>query len=353
MAEQIISYHLLEGTDILSIELDRLLEGEREIFLLTDSNVASTCLIDLLHSSEELKRADIIELEPGEENKSLEVCNHLWTHLLENAASRNAILICLGGGVITDLGGFVACSYKRGIRFIHIPTSLMAMNDAAIGGKNGIDHQGTKNVIGSFALPEALLICPDFLYTLHETELKSGFAEMLKHALIADAELWKKLTKKNVILEDIAIRHLRQSMDIKISICRKDLNEQNARKLLNFGHSYGHALESWMLKNGELVTHGQAVAWGMIAESFLSVKYAGLPVEEALAIRDHLFRIFPLSGRPIPRYTDLITYLRNDKKNTQIDSFNFTLLNQIGSGSINHEVRFEDAEEIWNRAFTL
>ena len=221
-----------------------------KIFILVDENTHNHCLPILLPNLETDAPFEVIEIEAGEENKNIGTATQLWEIFSEMEADRKSLLINLGGGVVTDLGGFVASTYKRGIRFINLPTTLLAMCDASIGGKTGIDHQYLKNVIGTFALPEAILFYPKFLDTLKFEELRSGFAEMLKHGLIADEKHWNDLISLEKIAPQFIEPFIQRSMEIKQDVVSKDFREQNIRKNLNFGHTIGHAVES-LFRNAE------------------------------------------------------------------------------------------------------
>ena len=211
-----------------------------KLFILCDENTHEYCLPILLPNMEINCPFEIIEIEAGEEMKTIETATQLWEILTEFEADRKALLLNLGGGVITDLGGFVASTYKRGIKFINLPTSLLGMCDASIGGKTGIDHQFIKNIVGTFALPERIFVFSNFLKTLPFRELKSGFAEMMKHGLIADKKHWDDLINLPEISVEHIQPHIETSMKIKENIVHIDYQEKNIRKVLNFGHTIGH-----------------------------------------------------------------------------------------------------------------
>lgn len=282
---------------------------------------------------------DPIVLPVGEESKSIDGLHHVWMNLLERKIDRHGVLINLGGGVITDLGGFAASTFKRGIPFVHIPTSLLAQVDAAIGHKTGIDVGGVKNSVGTFAEPDALVVDPVFLETLPDDEYRSGMAEVFKHSLIADRNLWDQLDGYRAG-RSCPPGWIQQAAEIKLHIVSQDPREQNRRKLLNFGHSLGHAVESVALTKGILVRHGEAVAAGMLMEAYLSHQLGNLAQSEWDAIRERLTRVYePLSTKlldPDP----CIAYLRNDKKNRN-GSILMVLLDQIGKGVIDRNVTEE------------
>ena len=225
-----------------------------KVAILVDENTKRDCL----HKLPKIENAIIIEIKSGEEYKNISTCNFIWEQLTINNFDRNSLLINLGGGVIGDMGGFCAATYKRGLDFIHIPTTLLAMVDASVGGKLGIDFKGFKNQIGLFNNPKAVLISPEFLETLAESELKSGFSEVVKHALISDNSLWVKL--KNTPFTDFDWGDIIDTnVQIKNKIVLADPFEKGERKKLNFGHTFGHAIESYYLEKGTPISHGEAV----------------------------------------------------------------------------------------------
>lgn len=332
-------------TDIsdLASHLEMLIPPASKVFVLTDSNVAQHCLPELIAHVPAIESAEIIELEPGEENKSMDIVSHLWTHLLENEADRKSVLINLGGGVICDLGGFVGATYKRGISIIHLPTSLMAMVDAALGGKTGIDFAGVKNSIGVFAPEISTLVYPYFLDSLPEEEWKSGWAEMLKHALIADPILWKDLQHFSTEVQpEIVALNIR----IKEDIISVDFQENAERKLLNFGHTIGHGIEAYFLSTGETKSHGQCVAAGMIVESLLSMQHNDLSKKEFEEIKSTIKSTVLNNGFTFPPFDSILPFLKNDKKNSGSE-FRFVLLNKIGSGQWNIPLSESDVKSAY------
>jgi 3-dehydroquinate synthase len=300
------------------------------IIILVDDNTRAYCLPQLLAETPQLEQSYIIEIPSGEPFKNLDMCKRIWEQLLHWRIDRNAIMINLGGGVICDMGGFIASTYKRGIRFVNIPTTLMAMIDAAIGGKTGIDFYEYKNVIGVFNEPEAVLIYPGFLKTLPSDELMSGFAEMIKHALIGNKTLWNELQTVNPHeLKDWSVL-LRKAIKVKQKITGKDFRETRLRKVLNFGHTIGHAIESHFLKKNKKLLHGHAVALGMIAESFLSHKKCGLPDNDLIAIQNYLIQYYGKYASGKITYKPLKKYLINDKKNLN-NQMLFSLIRSPGN----------------------
>lgn len=262
--------HILAGRDLGS-EIESFLNklNYNKLFILVDSNTHKACLPHLVGSCERLRDAEILEVEPGEESKSPEIAQGLWQTLLEQGASRSSILMNVGGGVVCDLGGYVASTYMRGIRTIHVPTTLLAMVDASVGGKTGINFQGYKNIIGSFYHAEAVFADTLFLDSLPEDELKSGFAEVLKHALI-DGESWESLPENITDSDDNYPNLVANSIRIKQRITDADFREHSLREVLNLGHTVAHALESLYFQKGEELKHGFAVAAGLVIESMIA-----------------------------------------------------------------------------------
>lgn len=301
-----------------------------KIFILVDENTHDHCLPTLLANLETDAPFEIIEIEAGEENKNIGTATQLWEIFSEMEADRKSLLINLGGGVVTDMGGFVASTYKRGFKFINLPTTLLAMCDASIGGKTGIDHQYLKNIIGTFALPEGIFFYPKFLETLDFKELRSGFAEMLKHGLIADSGHWNELSSLFKITPADVAPFISRSMEIKNNVVTQDFKEENVRKILNFGHTIGHAVESLFLKKGNLIPHGEAVALGMICETHLALLAGLIDVENSSAIISKIQRFFPYIDISEFKNEDILNLMFNDKKN-QDGNINFSLINGIGS----------------------
>ena len=285
----------------------------------------------------------IISIASGEEHKNIDTVTKIWKELFNKNVDRNTVLFSLGGGVVCDLGGFVAASFKRGINNVLIPTSLMAQVDAAIGGKSGFNFEQTKNQIGFFSHADAIFIIPELLNTLPEREILSGFAEMLKHALIADILYWKELSTITSPLQIIQSNLIKHSADIKTKICCADPYEQNERKKLNFGHTIGHALESYFMAGRYSLSHGEAVELGMIAESHISFQKGYISQEELMLITKTLRHFFAIPDMNKINTSSLFYYLLKDKKITGKD-MNFTLLNSIGNAVINQSVSEQEVE---------
>ncbi len=294
-----------------------------KVFVLTDENVASFWLPEVEHWLNCENAVEIV-IKAGERHKNLQTVQRVWKTLMKHHADRNALLINLGGGVITDLGGFAASTYKRGIRFVNIPTTLLAMVDAAIGGKTGIDFGDAKNQIGTFAVAEDVIIDPVFLETLPQRELLSGLTEMLKYGFVADPELLQ------VSLENYE-SYISRCGDIKREIVAKDPHEKGLRKILNFGHTLGHAIESHCLTKESPLLHGEAVALGMLAALWLSVKYCGLDAPVLQQFENQLPMLlseaeFSLSKADVE---PILAYLVHDKKNN-CETPQFVLLEAVG-----------------------
>ena len=315
-------------------------------FILCDTNTNEHCVRFLLETIPALNNVPIIEIPEGEESKSLEVVGQLYEELLHHNADRQSLLLNVGGGVISDIGGFVASTFKRGIDFINIPTTVMAQVDAAMGGKCGIDLKDVKNAVGLFSWPKSVLVFTGFLNTLPEKELKSGFAEMLKHALIADAEYWEALSHVDPHEASHIAVFIKRSNEIKSEITKADPNERSVRKKLNYGHTIGHAIESFFLSKSEPITHGNAVAWGMVIENRIAVKMGILNTSLAQTIETRILDIF----EPLPSFNEeeteiVFQFLQNDKKNTK-GLFHFSLIQNIGDCLIQVEVSEEIAREV-------
>lgn len=310
------------------------------IFFVVDENTHDMCLPYLLQSLGDLPRCEVLEVEAGEETKSAEVLVQLWMVMSELQADRHSLVINLGGGVVTDLGGFLAGTYMRGVPFVNIPTSLLAMVDASNGGKNGINLGHFKNRIGLFLNPEAVCVIPEFLETLARRELRSGFAEMLKHGLIADAEYWKDLQTFNVEMDVPAEKMIRRSIEIKQTFIDQDFREAGPRKALNFGHTVGHAIESLSHKTANPLLHGEAIALGMMAEARLSERYAALDsaqMEEIVSVISGVYADVEFKASA----ESLIEVMLGDKKNKG-DELRFSLITDIGNAVVDVPVSVED-----------
>jgi 3-dehydroquinate synthase len=316
-------------------ELKSFLDQNRysKVFFLTDRNTSEHCLPFLQHCIPNLPPYDIIEVDPGEENKNIDFCIGIWSMLLDFNADRKSLLINLGGGVVTDMGGFAASTYKRGIDFVQVPTTLLSQVDASVGGKTGIDMGKVKNIIGTFTQPKAVFISTGFLDTLDQRQMVSGFAEVIKHGLIRDAAYFD--TIKTIRPEEITTELIRHSIAIKNEVVTEDPFEKGLRSILNFGHTIGHAIESYSLTNDKKpLFHGEAIGVGMICEGYLSVTHNKLSKTELEEIVTYIRSVFPDYSFSGDSYTDLINIMKNDKKNKD-GEIGFALLNKIGSCDYN------------------
>lgn len=307
--------------------------GYSQVLVLVDRNTNDNCLPVLQNAIPDLIHYDIIEVDPGEENKNIDFCIGVWKTMLDFGADRKALMINLGGGVVTDMGGFAASTYKRGIDFIQIPTTLLSQVDASVGGKTGIDLDNVKNIIGTFTQPQAVFISTQFLETLDDRQLVSGFAEVIKHGLIQDKDLYE--TCKNVDLQNINLELIYRSVEIKNNVITQDPTEKGLRKILNFGHTIGHAIEGYSLFHDEKpLLHGEAIAIGMICESWLSVKYATLSEAELNDITNTFLSKYPKYTYTADQYNVFLDLMKNDKKNED-NKIGFALLNSIGECAYN------------------
>ena len=307
----------------MSDKLKNLIANSSKIFILTDENVAPFWLPETEYWLGCENAVEIV-IKPGEKHKTLQTVQRIWKTLMRHHADRNALLVNLGGGVITDLGSFAASTYKRGIRFINIPTTLLGMVDAAIGGKTGIDFGGAKNQIGTFAEPMAVITDPVYLETLDEREIRSGLAEMLKYGFIAEPDLL------HVNMENYA-SYLKRCGEIKREIVAKDPTEKGLRKILNFGHTLGHAIESRCLTSDYPLLHGEAVALGMLAALWLSVKQCGLDDVVLQSFERQLPMLLSECPIRLPEadIEPIMEYLVFDKKNKG-EKPQFVLLESVG-----------------------
>ncbi|WP_224482742.1 3-dehydroquinate synthase [Robertkochia aurantiaca] len=326
------TYHVFFNEDIYA-ELSSLLSAKRYsgLFVLVDENTHEHCLSYFLARLQTELPVEVIEIPAGEENKQLETCAGVWQSLSDLGADRKSVMINLGGGVVTDLGGFVAATYMRGIDFINIPTSLLAMVDASVGGKTGVDLGGLKNQVGVILDPLSVLVDVNYLETLPQEQLRSGLAEMLKHGLIKDPAYWETLCQMNKLTTDDLAGLIHHSVTLKNEVVKEDPRESGLRKILNFGHTLGHAIETYFLESKDLNTllHGEAVAIGMITEAFLSNEICGLPQARLEEITRVITDYFGKTEIPEAAYPEILNLLRFDKKNEK-GKINFVLLEEIG-----------------------
>ena len=320
-------------------KLSEIIASHTKAFLLLDENSEKFCL-QYFNSIELLKSNTKIVIPSGEQHKTIETVQYIWSKLIENHADRKSLLINIGGGMVTDIGGFAASCYQRGIDFINVPTTLLGMIDAAVGGKTGIDYQGLKNQIGLFSQPLAVVVLFDFLSTLPQRELLSGLAEIIKYGFIVDKYfLEAKLPINPGFIE--------KAIAVKDGITRSDTTEHGLRKILNFGHTIGHALETYLIDNQKEIRHGEGVAMGMVSALYLSEKYCGLNHEITEFYKDLYaknFNRFDLNGVPMEA---LMEIMRHDKKNEGGD-IRFVLIEDYGKPVYDVVVKPEDIVESIN-----
>ncbi len=343
MAQQIIL-----STSICD-ELTALCDTKADkLFVLTDTTTHEKCL-PLLSGCEALKKAVHIVIGATDTHKTLDTLAYVWQQLGHGGGSRHSLMVCLGGGMVTDLGGFAASTFKRGIRFINIPTTLLAMVDAAVGGKTGINFGGLKNEIGVFNESQAVVINTQFLQTLDAENIRSGYAEMLKHALLSGGDLLARHLDFDLANPDLPRlqKMVAESIKVKETIVKADPHEHGLRKALNLGHTFGHALESLALEQDRAVLHGYAVAWGLVCELYLSCTLRQFP-ESVMRqcvkfIRDY-YGTFDFECKA---YDHLYDLMRHDKKN-QAGVINFTLLNGVGDIALDCHATQNDVYEAFD-----
>lgn len=318
--------------------------NKKRFIILVDNHTQQYCLPYVLEQSPALIQPDIIEIPAGEQNKNTDQLLFILSQLTQMNADKNACLINLGGGVICDIGAFAASIYKRGISYLHVPTTLLAQIDASIGGKNGIDFQGYKNLLGTIGFPELTVISKKFLDTLPQKELKSGIAEAFKHGLIADKEFWNQIRTTPLDQIDLIIS---RSVEIKESIVAKDPYEIGLRKILNAGHTIGHAIEAIKLATESTVTHGEAVAAGLIIESYISKELGYLPESEWVEIEKTIVEFFGTIDVKQIDIDALLLQMKQDKKNQQ-NHIHFSLIRKIGDASFNDTCSDEIILKAWH-----
>jgi len=325
-------------------------DNYRRIFVITDDNVKKLCLPVFKQKLPSIKIDGVITIVSGEENKSIQQLTYIWDELTKLNVGRDDLIVNLGGGVVTDIGGMAAATFKRGLRFVNFPTTLLGMVDAAIGGKTGIDYQGFKNQVGLFINPACVVVDPIFLQTLDNTQWQSGFAEVLKYGLIMDRELWQKLEGNNYNeVEDWNLVIIKAARD-KIDIVRYDEFEKGIRKNLNFGHTIGHALESFYIKSENPVTHGMAIAAGMICEAWISSKIFEIEctkLNRIVNMIDKNFMRFNFTEDDIPMIMQL---MKQDKK-IRGDKQNFSLIRKLGKAV--HEIEVSNEQIIQSIEFYI
>ena len=343
-----MSQRVIISTNLESEIAEALAECEHDkIFVLTDETTVVKCW-PVVKNYFSLKDAKVITIGSTDTHKDLDTMVHVWKSLGEGGASRHSCMINLGGGMVTDLGGFAAATFKRGINFINIPTTLLSMVDASVGGKTGINFGGLKNEIGVFCDSKFVILDTEFLRTLDAENICSGYAEMLKHGLISDEKMWAELVGFDLAHPDLQQlqRMVGDSVAVKERIVEQDPHEHGIRKALNLGHTFGHAFESWALKR-KPVLHGYAVAFGLIPELYLSVVKTGFPTEKMRQTVNFIKENYGSLPITCDDYDELIELMRHDKKN-QDGIINFTLLGGIGDIRINQSATIEEIKEAFD-----
>ena len=312
------------------------------LFVLTDETTQALCW-PVIHSFSCLQQAQPIVIKPTDDHKDLESLAHVWSELGQLGGTRHSLMINLGGGMVTDLGGFAVSTFKRGINYINIPTTLLAMVDASVGGKTGINFNGLKNEIGVFNPASTVILNTEFLKTLDHENICSGYAEMLKHGLISNLKNWNELLSFD--LSNINYKELQRmvgiSVGIKEKVVQEDPLEHGIRKALNLGHTAGHALESMAMKQNRTVLHGYAVAWGLICELYLSCQKTGFPTDRMRQAVTYIKEYYGAFAFTCKEYEQLYELMTHDKKNTS-GIINFTLLGNVGDIRINQTASKED-----------
>lgn len=318
--------------------IDTLVEkyAPAKVFVLVDVNTASFVLPRLQALSKNVADAVIITTKAGDMHKNLDSTQAIWKRLGDEGATRHSLLINIGGGVVTDMGAFAASTFKRGIAFINVPTTLLGAVDASVGGKTGINFGNLKNQIGLFSQAIAVIVSTIFFNTLTGDELRSGYAEMLKHALLKDKKSFDALISRHVeeIEPDDMLALLEESVLVKKDIVDNDPTEKGLRKTLNLGHTAGHAFESLALERKSPIPHGYAVAYGLVTELILSHLKAGFPSDTLHRFAAYVKEVYADFDFTCDDYPRLIALMRNDKKNISADEINFTLLKDIGDVEI-------------------
>lgn len=331
MQIQSSGYTIHLGNDIFA-QLEAFLEEfypNHSLVVLVDDNTFENCLPLFVGKLERIADAEVIEIPSGEANKTITNIAQIWDGLTGLGADKNTLLVNLGGGVVSDMGGFAAATYKRGIDYINIPTTLLAMVDASVGGKTGFDFNSIKNQIGLFTNPKGVFIQPLFLETLPKRQLLSGFAEMLKHGLIADENLWLQLKAVNTNDIDELAAFIPHSIEIKNAIVMADPLDKDERQKLNFGHTIGHAIESYYIDTEDEFLHGEAIAIGMVAEGFIAVEKGLLTITALKEIEEFLAELYDFPELDADDTESIISFVQDDKKNIS-DTILMSLIDGIG-----------------------
>lgn len=325
------------------------------VVALTDINVHEAVVPRMQEESETISKATVVVVKPGEEHKTPETLQEIWDQLIKAGVTRNSLIINMGGGVITDMGGFAASTFKRGVPFINVPTTLLSAVDASVGGKTGVNFNGLKNQIGVFSNAETVVVSTTFFKTLPDSELWSGYAEMIKHGLISSKDHYDKLLRYDLTNRDYdrMLELLEENVQVKSNIVEADPTETGIRKALNLGHTVGHAYEELAMERHSPISHGYAVIFGLLTELILSEKKAGFPAEEVTRLADYIkahYGKFSFSGE---KYDRLIALMRHDKKNYTAEEINFTLLTNIGEVEINRSASEQEIREAFDRYLQL
>jgi 3-dehydroquinate synthase len=301
-----------------------------KVFILVDENTEKYCLQPFLNKASMSTVPEVIAIEAGESSKNIDTCTQLWNRLSDSGADRKSLLINLGGGVITDMGGFVAATFKRGIKFINIPTTLLSMVDASVGGKTGVDLGILKNQVGLFSNPEMVLIDMDFLQTVSQREMRSGLAEIIKYGFTFDEHLWQTISTFNTVEIDRITPLVHRSVEIKNKVVLEDLLENDLRKSLNFGHTIGHAIESYFLESAEkeTLTHGEAIAAGMVIECYFSSSIFNFPMASTDALKTFVLDFYGKIDIGPDDVEPILDLMKFDKKNVS-GKVNFVLLESM------------------------
>ena len=333
-------------TNSVAQAIDKAVEqiNPSNVFVLVDINTERHVLQQLRKQSAILAKAMPITVKDGDEHKNLESLTYIWECLCDNGATRNSLLINLGGGVITDMGAFAAATFKRGIHFINVPTTLLAAVDAAVGGKTGINFNGLKNEIGAFSEAQVVIISTAFFGSLPHEELLSGFAEMLKHGLISNEDAYNRLLAYDISsapTSDALLNLLQESVEVKRRIVKEDPTEKGIRRALNLGHTIGHAFESLALMRDTPIPHGYAVAWGLVAELVLSNMYLEFPSAQLTTLAQYIYENYGAIDITCNDYPTLLQLMHHDKKNHS-NEINFTMLEGVGKIKIDCTASEED-----------
>lgn len=328
--------------------------GNPDVVVITDTGTKQAVMPLLVNDSEAVGTAKVITVPDGDENKNIGSLASIWQGLSDAKSTRRTVAVLVGGGMITDMGGFAAACFKRGMRCINVPTTLLGAVDASVGGKTAINFNGVKNQIGSFTEPEAAIISTLFFNTLPERQLLSGYAEMLKHALLENNEALSRVLRFSPVYptfdSEALLPLLEQSVMVKKNIVDSDPTEQHLRKALNLGHTVGHAFESLAFARKAPIPHGYAVAWGLVAELVLSNMRLGFPSDTLHKVAAYIKENYGSFAIDCKDYPALIEAMRQDKKNASADEINFTLLKAVGNVQLDYtagEAEIESALDIY------